>query len=69
MGRITGWGRRPHLIQHLLQIVGEGMGEYDSELFILNANIGGKGMVLGDKVCPGDVWSNAVTVMLLDVKQ
>ena len=32
MGRTADWGRRPHLIQYLLQIVGEGVEEYCSKI-------------------------------------
>ena len=32
MGRPTGWGRRPHLIQYLLYMIGEAAEEYYSKI-------------------------------------
>ena len=42
MGRPTGWGRRPHLIQYLLQMIGEAAEEYYRKIgFPENAGIDG----------------------------
>ena len=32
MGRPTGWGSRPHLIQYLLSMIGEAAEEYYSKI-------------------------------------
>ena len=45
VGRPTGWGRRPHLIQYLLEMIGEAAEEsYSKAGFPGNAGIDGKGV-------------------------
>ena len=42
VGRPTGWGRRPHLIQYSFEMIGEAAEEYYSEIgFPENASIDG----------------------------
>ena len=32
MGKTTGWGRRPHLVQYLLQMIGVSAEEYNTKV-------------------------------------